>query len=191
MHRPVLTSAPAVNAVASEDACAHLRVDISTEDALIRALVQAATAHLDGYSGVLGRCLVSQTWLQKFDAWGSILRLPFPDVSSVTVTYTDTSDATQTVSSALYDIFEDERGGYVRFNDDFTAPSIGPDVGGISVSITAGYGATADDVPMPLRHAILLHTAMLYENREAVGPAMQELPLAHGALIAPYRRIGL
>jgi uncharacterized phiE125 gp8 family phage protein len=39
----------------------------------------------------------------------------------------------------------------------------------IRVTYTAGYGATRDTVPFPIRQAILRAVGHLYENREAAG----------------------
>lgn len=41
---------------------AHLRVDHAHEDALIQAYMDAATSWIDGFDGVLGRCVMEQTW---------------------------------------------------------------------------------------------------------------------------------
>jgi uncharacterized phiE125 gp8 family phage protein len=75
---------------------------------------------------------------------------------------------------------------------DWPATADRPDA--VRVTMTAGYGGPAD-VPAPLRAAILLMTGDLYRFREsvAVGAAVAELPVSTsvGALIAPYRRVGL
>jgi len=191
MQRPVLITAPAVGLVSVAEAKAQARVDHSDEDTLISALIAVTTSYLDGWSGVLGRCLVNQTWRQDFAEWSNRLRLPFPDVSSVTITYLDTEDAEQTVSSALYELLEDERGSYVAFRDAFTRPATTNDrEAPISVEMVAGYGATAADVPKAIRHAALLLVAHWYEHREPeiVGAPVSPVGFAATALLAPYRR---
>ena len=64
MHRPVLVTPPAETPVSRTEAKAHLRVDGTGDDDLIDGLIDAAVAHLDGYTGILGRCMVTQTWRQ-------------------------------------------------------------------------------------------------------------------------------
>lgn len=167
----------------------HLRVDFVDDDALILGYISAATGHLDGYTGLLGRCMVSQTWEQKYDVWCRVLRLPFPDVSSVVVTYTDEDDADVTVSAGLYAVLQDQRGHYIRFSDTFTSPTIGPDRAGVSISFDAGFGAAAD-VPWSIKAAILLFIGTLYENRETSARDFKPT-MAFEALIAPYRRVGV
>lgn len=191
MMRPVRVTAPAVPLVTLSEAKAQARVEHSDEDTLISGLISAATAHLDGWSGVLGRCLVNQTWRQDVDAWGETLRLPFPDVSSVTLTYRDADDAEQTVAAAGYELLEDERGAYLAWRDAFARPSVSGDrAAPISVEMVAGYGAAASDVPQAIRHAALLLVSHLYEHREAVmaGVSLAVTPLAVASLIDPYRR---
>jgi uncharacterized phiE125 gp8 family phage protein len=54
----------------------------------------------------------------------------------------------------------------------------------MQMDYTAGYGSTADAVPMPIRTGILLLTAYLYEGRGDVNAAG---PDAAWALMTPYR----
>lgn len=195
MLRPVLTSAPATTPISVTEAKAHCDITYSGDDSLIGALVDAATAHVDGWAGILGRCLVTQSWRVSFADWpaSGCIRLPFPDVSAITsVKYYDADNVEQTVSSSLYELLEDERGSFIRFLDDFTSPSVYDDRSdGVRVVFVAGYGNAAA-VPAAIRVALLMIVAHLYENREAVtmGQAI-ELPMGAAALLAPYRRIGV
>lgn len=195
MLRPVRTQAPSEALLALADVKAHCRVDFSDDDPLLTALIQAATDHLDGWSGVLGRCLVSQEWRVDLCAWPAkgVIRLPFPDVSSVTVKYFDADNQEVTVASSLYQRLEDERGSFIHFLDDFTFPTVYDDRSdAVQVTFTAGYGDAAD-VPQAIKHAALFLIAHWYENREAatVGVTPDVLPMAVDALIAPYRRVGV
>ena len=198
MFPPTRTTAPAELAVSVSDAKGHLRVVHSSEDAVITAFVAAAIDHLDGYSGILGRCLVTQTWKQTYPGWPSDgrLRLPFPDVDadSVVVTYLDTLADEQVVTDTLYEVLHDARGAYVEFRSAFDAPSLEDDrAAPVWVTFDAGYGAAAA-VPAAIRAAILLITADFYENREntVISDArVQDLPIAADRLLTPYRRVGL
>ena len=74
---------PPVDAVVSlTEAKAHLRVSHDDEDAEIAAMVDAATAYLDGLDGVLGRALGQQTWRAVFQAGSCTDRLPIGPVIS-------------------------------------------------------------------------------------------------------------
>ena len=193
MLRPILVTPPAAEIVSLDDAKVHLRVDGTDDDDLITMLEAAAEAHLDGYSGVLGRCLIDQVWRQDFVGFDWCLRLPFPDVSAIgSVKYYDTDNVQQTIDSANYQLLEDERSSFVQFTSTFSWPSTYYRPDPVSVQFTAGYGAAADDVPAAIRAAILLTIGHLYANREAVGDNTQmALPLGVDALITPYRRVGV
>ena len=60
---------PPAELIPLPEAKAWLRVDGMEEDALIGGLLAAATAHLDGWTGVLGRALGEQVWEISLDAW--------------------------------------------------------------------------------------------------------------------------
>lgn len=59
----------------------YLRVSDDDTDAQIMQLEQAAVAHLDGWRGVLRRCILLQTWEVRLGPGKH--RLPFPDVITV------------------------------------------------------------------------------------------------------------
>jgi uncharacterized phiE125 gp8 family phage protein len=191
MHAPVLVTPPAATPVSESEAKAHLRVDHTDEDGLITSLVKAATAHLDGYSGILGRCMVTQTWRQDFDAFsGRTLRLPLPAAGITSVKVRSSAGTLSTVSSDDYALKQDALGSYVRFDDGYSYPSDLAQSNGILVEFVAGYGdATA--VPDALKVAILLLVGHWFANREAAGASMSETPMAVDMLVAPYRRVGV
>lgn len=186
MIRPVRITPPSATPVSLAEAKLHLRVTFADEDSLIEGYIEGATSHLDGYSGILGRCLVDQVWRQDFNDWRD-LRLPFPDAKNLQVVWRDGSGTATTVASNDYFIEAGDLGVHIRFASGWSAPSLpmtGP--AGVSVTFTAGYGAPGD-VPQSLRNAILLMVGHRYENREAVGERGQEMPLAFDALIQPHR----
>jgi uncharacterized phiE125 gp8 family phage protein len=192
MLAPVRTVAPTENPVTLTEAKAHLRVDHADEDTLITALIAAATDHLDGYTGILGRALVTQTWRQDFEGFAPKLRLALRPVASVTsVTYFDGDNTSQTLSASIYGLFEDGAGPYIALDPDQTWPGSYRRVDGVSVTYVAGQAVAA--VPQAIKHAILLTVGHWYANREAVsvGSTVAALPLGVDALIAPYRRVGV
>ena len=193
MHVPVLTVVPAADLISLAEIKSQCRIDTADDDTLLSVLIQAATDHLDGWAGVLGRCLITQTWRQDFCDWpaNGKLRLPFPDVQSVTVKYQDADDVETTMPSSLYELLEDTIGSYVRFRKDFTSPALYDDKEfPISVTLVAGYGSAASAVPDAIRQAAMILAAHWYENREAVttGPAPVAVPMAVTSLIEKYRR---
>lgn len=191
MLAPVRTVAPATDPVTIQQAKAHLRVTSDAENTLIAALVSAAVSHLDGWSGILGRCLITQTWRQDFSGFGC-MRLPFPNVASAVVAYTDENGTSQTLAGSNYHIVSAVGGTQIILADGGSFPGTASQPDAVRVTFVAGYGI-ADNVPAGLKAAILLHVGHLFESRAAVevGASPAILPLAYDALVAPHRVIGL
>lgn len=195
MLAPVRIAAPAVTPVSLVEAKAHLRVDHEDDDAVITALIGAATDHLDGRTGILGRALVDQTWRQDFNGFRGCLRLPLAPVAAdgvESVKYFDANNVEQTLAATTYHLLVDALGPFVSLKAGQSWPSTFARLDAVSIEFVAGYGDDAK-VPDALRVAILMHVAHIYNNPEAVvvGGAATSLPLGHGALIAPYRRISV
>jgi uncharacterized phiE125 gp8 family phage protein len=89
---PVRVDDPAARLLSTDEAKTHLRIYDSTDDEYIDSLILATEQHLDGFSGVLGRALITQTWERSFDGFpcGDTIRLPIGPLQSVlTVEYYD------------------------------------------------------------------------------------------------------
>jgi uncharacterized phiE125 gp8 family phage protein len=190
MMKPVLITAPAEVTVTLTEAKAWLWVDHSDHDTMITAMIAAATGHMDGHGGVLGRCLVTQTWRQDYETWSDELRLPFPGIQSIThVKYYDEDGTLQTVTNTEYELYEDEIGGVVKFKDDFDIPNLDDDrKAPVQITFVAGYGA-ASAVPEQLKAAIKMHVANMYAYREIAGEQMAEVPMNYWTMIAGHRRV--
>ena len=199
MHRPVLITPPAIQPVTLAEAKLHLRVDHNDEDALIQSLIRAATEHLDGWTGILGRCLVEQVWRQDHDRFAREMSIPLGPVIAVqSITWRDPAGQLNTVPSGSYDLRIDEAGNAViRFDADYVFPTNLHESRAVAITFKAGYPTNpgppaTSTVPDPLKVAILLLIGHWYQNREAVSAAgMASLPFAVEALIAPYRRMQL
>lgn len=172
-------AAPAATPVSLTEVKAHCRVDGTDDDAVLQIYLDAAVAHLDGAEGILGRCLVTQTWDYKFDAFDGDIVVPLPDLQSVaSVSYVDTAGATQTVSSADYTVAGQ------RIVHDTSWPVAGDVPNAVTVRFVAGYGL-AVSVPASIKAAILLYVGDLYANREGSGEFGN---LAARALLMPYKK---
>ena len=186
MLAPVQTVAPTESPVSLLEAKAHLRVDGTEEDELIAALIDAAVSHLDGWSGILGHCLMEQTWRQDMHCLSSCVRLPFPNVQSVTVQYYDPDNVLQTVSAANYHLVNRVDGAALELAVTASWPNtyVRPDA--VQITMVCGYSS----VPAAIKAAILLHVGALFEQRSSLSdkPLM---PVAYDALITKYRMVGV
>lgn len=146
------------------DLRAHLRIDFSDDDAQIVALEKAAVAHLDGWRGILRRCIQSQTWQVDYPAAG-VHRLPFGDVTNVEA------------SAGTADLRQDARGSFVTLSE--------------AATVTLTVEAPAD-VREIATIAVKMLVAHWYETREAAtGGALAPTPLAVDRLLTPVRAVRL
>lgn len=186
-----LTGAPALEPISLAEAKAHLRVDGIAEDTFIASLITTSRLQVEA---ILGVALIQQSWTLRLDQWqerGAVLPLrPVLSVQSVRIQNTDLSYVTVAPESYIVD----GQGVPPRLLPASTAlPQPGAAALGIEIAFTAGYGATAADVPAPLRQAILLLVAHWFENREPIisGAPVTKFPDAVIGLLEPYRQVRL
>lgn len=191
-RRPVRISAPAATPLALSDIKAHLRVDHSDEDSYLTMLIDAATTLLDGPEGELGIALVTQTWRHDFPGWcDGELRLTMPGASSVSVAYTDTAGASQTLASTEYQVVEDGRGAVIIPASGKTWPALADVATPVKVTATHGFGNAAA-VPGAIKQAMCLIIGDWYETRQTAvyGVNIHKVPMFGEVdrLISRYRR---
>jgi uncharacterized phiE125 gp8 family phage protein len=207
MLAPVRTAAPAIAPVSLDAVKAALHVDHIDDDVMIGALLAAATEHFDGWSGILGRCLVEQTWRQDFACFSDCLRLPLAPVLSIEgISYFDGENAQQTLPTSAYGLFTDTRGAFVGLKHDQSWPGVYSRGDAVSVTFKAGYATTPEvpadpgppevvavparsTVPEPIKLAIIMHVKSNYDPLESADRDSCQRAIA--ALIAPYRRVGV
>jgi uncharacterized phiE125 gp8 family phage protein len=190
----VLVITPPAPVVSLDEVKAHCRVDDSDEDALLEVFAAAATSHIDGPDGWLGRALGAQVLEARCDvACGGTIRLPFPPVIElVSVSYLDAAGVEQMADLADVELM----------GRDLVATGSWPWAGGSSrreaVRIRYRAGYPVDDsgdsprstLPASIRAAILLMTDDLYRNRGTVSPGtVTAVPMSTTVenLLAPHR----
>ena len=188
------TVAPAATPVTLTEAKAHLRVTSSAEDTLITALIAAATDHLDGWTGILGRALVTQTWKFYLDVWpdGDVIRIPLVPLQSVTsVTYLDPgTGVAATVDADDYIVDTVSPDGWIVPVEGFAWPEPKDAINAIEVTFVCGHGDAAA-VPAAIKAAILLIVGDLYANREGQSDRAITVNATVDRLLAPWRRVTL
>ena len=182
----VLLEGPSAPVVSLEEAQVHLRTEIPEESALVASLVAAATAQAEAFCR---RRFVSQRWRATFDAFPSgAIVVPHPPLVSVeALTYVDRDGVAQTLDEAAYVVRSAETPGEIVPAYGMRWPSARAVADAVGVEFTCGYGAP-EDVPEPIRRAVLLLVGTLYANRETVAPtAMQGVPHTAEWLLGPFR----
>ena len=193
-HVPQQVVPPATLPVTFEEARHWARLepedvtDPESGDGIVLALAMAsAVAHLDGYEGVLGRCIVAQQWRELFPRFGSPMGLRLPPIISVESVDYYAVDATErtVLDPSQYEHGETAAGPFVRLRKGVTAPETDNRDDAVQITYSAGY----ETVPPPLKSAILSLVAHRYEHREAVvNGEPVEVPLSVDYDLRPYRR---
>lgn len=184
--------------VSVSEAKEHLRiVDFTGDDDYIGGLIDAATTWCEDFCD---RTFADKTYTVAFDDFPALrTELPRPPVrlnataasATVTISYVDTSGATQTLAWAQsgsqdFRLDRDHVPAliYPKYLESW--PSTRLDDKAVQVTYLAGYGGAAN-VPTPAKHAIKMLVGHWYATREAVGNAGQDVPMGVHALLAPLK----
>ena len=152
----------------------HLRVEISTDDALITTLISAATQTAEQH---IERSVSVNTWALKLDAFPAHeIRLLMPPIVSITsVQYLDALAANITMPTSAYVLDAHSEPGWLLPAANTEWPVTYDSANAVTITYTAGYGASC---PESIKAWILLRIGSLYENRESVsvGQPIQAAP---------------
>jgi uncharacterized phiE125 gp8 family phage protein len=187
MHKSTLITPPAGELVSLDDAKRDLSLDGEDFDGTLSALLEAAVSFLDGYSGHLGCCLMTQTWAQQVSCFSRKIRLPLNRISSVEVEYQTAAGDALLIPATEYALDEDVRGAVIEFPSDFGALDLADTPFPITLRMQSGFGA-AEDVPQIIRTAVLAIVSACIDgggskNWETIGPVR--------SAAANYRRVRL
>ena len=184
----------------------HLRVDFDDDDALISVLISAARQAAETLTG---RQFITARWKLVLDSFpgpslmGVPAGVPFtlpghailltkgPVQSVVAVNYLDMAGVLQTMPAANYaqDLFCEPARITPVFGQIWPIPL--PQIGAVSVTFDAGYGAP-EQVPEGIKSWIKLRVGSLYAHREDLAALsrgrIEPLPFLDG-LLDPYRMV--
>lgn len=167
-------TAPTLEPITLAEAKLFLRVDGDVEDSLISALMATAREAAEQFTG---KSFITQTWRVGFAGEApETINLPMSPVQAVvSVETVDAFGLHTTIANNLYHLHTDA----AKLECDATLT-------GSQVLITyrTGYGDSSTHVPHPIRHALLVHVAALYDDRDA-----QAIPANVRTLLAPYREV--
>ena len=202
----VLTTAPAIQPVKLEDVKSYLRIDGTSEDTLLKAMMKAATTRCEQH---VEKSFINTVWTLWFDRFPSdrrqepwwdgtregavdhflvpkdeieLRRGPLVSVAHIK-TYNDSNTAS-TFDTSNYQVDTKHPNGRVFLNSGSTWPSDLRDFNAVEIQYTAGYGSSRNDVPEDIKQAIMLLICHLYENR---GCDDSKLPATITTMLAPYK----
>jgi uncharacterized phiE125 gp8 family phage protein len=153
----------ALQPIALADAKQHLRVDIADEDALISALIDAATQSAEH---IMGRAIMPQKWLLTADKFDAVMRLEKPTVTVIdSIKYVDTSGALVTLSPSAYQgVLASSYAAYVIPAFGQVWPETRQQPEAVQIVFSCGY-ADAASVPAAIIAWIKLCLGAMHENR--------------------------
>jgi uncharacterized phiE125 gp8 family phage protein len=185
-----LVAGPASEPVTLDEAKLYARIDQSDEDDAVSMMIAAARGMFERETGLI---LVRQSWTLSLDLWpkrgADGLRrcyLPLRPILSLTSITVDGAVVPETdysldASAAPPRLIEARGGAW---------PKPSAKTGGIVIAFDAGFGDAEDDVPAPIRLAILRLVAEAYDTRGVAG-APGGLTQAVADILAPYREARL
>lgn len=174
---------PVVEPLTLDEVKVYLRVDSNHEDALLDGLIKTARCMIEDYTGL---ALITQTcrvWVgvyEKYQDWVNLPKAPFQDLILPPMILQGG------LSTRIQGYRIDRSRPQARlFFSSFMDTELT-----MEIDYRCGYGDAPESVPDPLRQAMLLLIADLYENRPGEKPS-EILPGMVRALISPYRVIRL
>ena len=182
-------SNPSNEPITLAEAKQHLRVDISDDDAYIGSLISVARRAAEDRTE---RTFITTTWKLTLDEFPEAIILPMPPILAISsVIYNNRSN--QQVALASTDWFLDsdsEPGWLVPAINKAWPLTLG--INSVAVTYTAGYGVTAESVPMPIRQWILLAVGDMYDQFRSLSAEKPVVPQNFAdALLDPYRFFGV
>ncbi|KQO13276.1 head-tail connector protein [Sphingomonas sp. Leaf242] len=169
----VVVITPPEPVVTIDEAKRHLKQDSDDDADLIKTYVAAATQHLDGPDGWLGRAIGVQTLEARLSVIdGDCIRLPYkPIIDLVSISWLGADRTEHAGQIADFDLFDDdlapESGSWAWEGCSLKREAI-------RIRYRAGYlpravgETTVSTVPEPIKAAILLMTGDLYRNRSTI-----------------------
>lgn len=186
-------TAPAgVNPVPLREMAAHLRLasgfsDDGSEDSLLELYLRNATAVIERQTA---KALISRSYLLQVVCWNRSghLRLPVGPVEAIDGIELIRPGSTVTLSPAEWVL---EPGlSQQRVTGPGGTPLRPIPHGALAhLTMTAGFGATWNDVPDDLRHAVLLLATHYYENRAGDLELDAGLPFGVSSVLMRYRPV--
>jgi uncharacterized phiE125 gp8 family phage protein len=180
-----------------DDVKTHLRLELgwTEEDAYLKGLIGAAQDQCEIFTN---RKLLLNTIHYYLDDWPETdyIELPYSPMSTGTagtnpaITYTDVDSSSITFASSVWKADSKSEPGRIYLDYGESWPTITlHNVNPISIEYKAGYGTYSSNVPLALRHGMLMNVGHWYENREETLTrySIEKVPLASKALWSPYR----
>lgn len=164
-----LSTAPDAEPVGLEQLKAYIGFTVDDDNARLTATLRAARQYVEA---ILWRQLITATYTWKLDCFSRSLWVPRPPLQSVTsITYVDLDGNSQTLDTSIYQVVTGDNPVIVEaYGEQWPSTLDKPEA--VTVTYVAGYGDDADDIPHPIREAILMTAGNWFMNPACMGDAM-------------------
>lgn len=199
-----VTTPPSIEPLSAAETKSYLKIDDSVDSTLITRLIETSRVWVENYTN---RTLINTVYKLSLDSVGyqdvplkegtytgaykvpylDYIELPRSPVSAVSsVKYFNDDNTENTWATTNYYVDTAREPARIVLRNGGTWPTSLRNANGIEVNYTAGYGATATDVPEAIRVAMLEHITFLYEHRgDDEGRQLQPSPML-SSLLQPY-----
>lgn len=168
-------SEPASEPLTLAETKAYLKIGNNSDDTLITDLIVTVRKAAEQF---LSSSLITQSWKLSYDKYTpSCINLPMGPVQSVTSVTAITRDGSQSVISSA--------GYYLSSGNRKLVFDASPLSHRVEIIYVTGYGATAANVPSPIRYGMLAHIDAIFDGRAG----QHTLPQQAMEFYAPYRGI--
>lgn len=182
------TVAPVNTPISLAEAREELRLVHTDDDTLITSYIQEAVSRMDGYSGWLGKPMITQTWeltLPEFPVKRFLIDLePVQSLSSIS--YYDVNNASQSFATSNVRLEKTGQQTFIVLDENSSWPSIYDRADAVTFTLVCGYGDDGTDLPENLRGAVRHYVYCRYEGMD-----MSEITSRVRTFIGPVRAIAL
>ena len=182
-----LITPPAREPISVDEVRDQARISGTELDNQIQRIIGASR---DTAERFLNRAIITQTWKLYLDVFSDEMMLFYPPLQSVSqVQYVDTDSNTQVLDSGEYTVDTVVEPGIVRLGYEKTWPDILDYPNSVIITYVAGYGDGPEDVPEPIRHAMMAHCVMMLDNPSPLdyGSQVRMVPQVFERLLADHR----
>jgi len=190
----IVITPPAAEPITVAEARAQCSIDGTEHDAVLALCIAGARAKCEGLTQKL---LITRTVEQNLDAFPVVDELQLrgsPAVSIVSLTYTATSGAAQALDPTAYTLdATDPAAPWLLPAYGTTWPATRDSINAVRVRYIAGFGASGAAVPADIRIWLLMTTAYLFSQREAMDATgrVTDIPSRFvDCLLDPWRAYG-
>lgn len=192
MLEPKLVTPSTIEVISLADLKDDLMILSDDFDLLLPRLRARAIAYLDGYSGILGQAITTQTWEQSFPSFAHKFELPVGPIQSLDeIRYYDENNVEQTFDASEYLFYQNSRCPYIKrlHYSTVSIPGVYPRDDAVTVRWTAGMASSTETVDDRIVCAVSKLVGHFKENPDATS-IKRSHPVAIGVddIIAPLRK---